>query len=63
MVATAAIRSMIKENKIAQMLSAIEMGEFVGMQTRDQALQKLLQQGLVSHEEVVKNAHQVERFS
>jgi len=62
MVGTPAIRSMIKENKIAQMVSAIETGEFAGMQTHDQSLQKLLSKGLINREEAIKKAHHPDRF-
>ena len=48
MIGTPAIRNLIRENKIAQMYSAIQTGHQVGMQTLDQCLQKLVSQGLVS---------------
>jgi len=42
MIGTAAIRNLIRENKIAQMYSAIQTGQQAGMQTLDQNLQELL---------------------
>lgn len=38
MIGTAAIRNLIRENKIAQMYSAIQTGQNVGMQTLDQCM-------------------------
>ena len=62
MVGTPAIRSMIKENKIAQMTSAIETGDFAGMQTRDQSLRKLLMEGLIQRDEALKHANNPDRI-
>ncbi|MHC8440621.1 MAG: type IV pilus twitching motility protein PilT [Candidatus Eutrophobiaceae bacterium] len=47
MIGTPAIRNLIRENKIAQMYSAIQTGQKFGMQTLDQNLQQLVKQGLV----------------
>ena len=43
MIGTPAIRNLIRENKIAQMYSAIQTGQQFGMQTLDQNLQELVQ--------------------
>ncbi|MBW8192663.1 type IV pilus twitching motility protein PilT [Neiella marina] len=56
MVATPAIRNLIREDKIAQMYSVIQTGMALGMQTLDQSLQDLLNRGLVAREEAVKKA-------
>lgn len=48
MVATPAIRHLIREAKAAQMYSVIQTGQSQGMQTLDQHLQVLLQQGHIS---------------
>jgi twitching motility protein PilT len=42
MIGTPAIRNLIRENKVAQMYSAIQTGQGVGMQTLDQCLQDLV---------------------
>ena len=47
---TSAIRSMIREDKIAQMYSSIQTGKSVGMQTLDQHLKELVSEGAISHE-------------
>jgi hypothetical protein len=41
MIGTPAIRNLIRENKVAQMYSAIQTGQAQGMQTLDQALMEL----------------------
>ena len=51
MIGTPAIRNLIREGKVAQMYSAIQTGQSMGMQTLDQCLQDLTQMGLVSKEE------------
>ncbi|MDH5392332.1 MAG: type IV pilus twitching motility protein PilT [Gammaproteobacteria bacterium] len=56
MIGTAAIRNLIRENKIAQMFSAIQTGGSVGMQTLDKCLQDLLSSGVISKEEAMKKA-------
>ncbi len=48
MLGTGAIRALIKENKIAQMYSAIQTGQGAGMQTLDQNLQELVDRGTVT---------------
>ncbi|PLY16534.1 MAG: twitching motility protein PilT [Sedimenticola sp.] len=48
MVGTPAIRNLIREDKVAQMYSAIQTGQAYGMQTLDQHLQELVKRGWVS---------------
>lgn len=47
MVGTAAIRNLIRENKVSQMYSAIQTGQALGMQTLDQALIKLVKENKI----------------
>ena len=51
MVGTPAIRNLIRENKVAQMYSAIQTGQALGMQTLDQNLQDLVRRNMVSASE------------
>jgi len=51
MMGTPAVRNLIRENKIAQMYSAIQTGQSQGMQTLDQCLQRLVRDGVVSRQE------------
>lgn len=43
----AAIRNLIREDKVAQIYSAIQTGQSVGMQTMDQSLQGLVDKHLI----------------
>ena len=47
MIGTPAIRNLIRENKVAQMYSAIQTSQAVGMQTLDQCLVELVRRNLV----------------
>lgn len=50
MIGTPAIRNLIREDKVAQMYSAIQTGSSVGMKTLDQSLKELVQKGTISKE-------------
>jgi twitching motility protein PilT len=63
MVCTPAIRNLIRESKIAQMYSSIQTGRTVGMQTLDQALQELVQKGVISRYEAKTKAENKELFN
>jgi len=63
MIGTGAIRNLIRENKIAQMYSAIQTGQQHGMQTLDQCLQDLVRKGIVTKEEARNKATQKELFA
>ncbi|HIO97691.1 MAG TPA: type IV pilus twitching motility protein PilT [Leucothrix sp.] len=56
LIGTRAVRSMIRENKIPQMKSALQTGADVGMQTLDQSLQRLMTLGHISREVAMKKA-------
>ena len=47
MVATPSIRHLVREGKVAQMVSAMQTGQAAGMQTLDQSLSALVKNGLV----------------
>ena len=51
MIGTPAIRNLIRENKVAQMYSAIQTGQNIGMQTLDQNLQDLVRRNIISANE------------
>ena len=59
---TAAIRNLIREDKIAQMYSAIQTGGTIGMQTLDQCLENLLEKRLITRETAKEKAKQPENF-
>ena len=48
MIATPAIRNLIRESKVAQMYSSIQTGSNVGMQTLDQSLLDLVRRNVIS---------------
>ena len=62
MVGTPAIRNLIRENKIAQMYSAIQTGRSLGMQTLDQNLQELVQRNVISMAEARSKAANKDNF-
>jgi twitching motility protein PilT len=63
MIGTPAIRNLIRENKIAQMYSAIQTGAGLGMQTLDQNLQDLVRRNVVSMSEARGKAMNKENFA
>lgn len=56
LVGTNAVRNLIRENKVAQMYSAIQTGSKDGMQTMDQCLKNLLSAGKISPQEYATHA-------
>ncbi|QKT04242.1 type IV pilus twitching motility protein PilT [Ectothiorhodospiraceae bacterium 2226] len=62
MISTPAIRNLIREDKVAQMYSAIQTGQSVGMQTLDQCLLGLVQKGLISKQDARARAVNKESF-
>jgi twitching motility protein PilT len=56
LIATSAVRNLIREDKVAQMYSAIQTGGSLGMQTLDAALSRLVKDGTVSLEEAQLSA-------
>ncbi|MCP4432557.1 MAG: type IV pilus twitching motility protein PilT [Gammaproteobacteria bacterium] len=56
MIGSPAIRNLIREDKVAQMYSAIQTGQNIGMQTLDQNLKGLLASGVVSKDEAMRKA-------
>ena len=62
MIGTPAIRNLIRENKVAQMYSAIQTGGGLGMQTLDQCLKILVQKGLVTTASAREKAKVPENF-
>jgi twitching motility protein PilT len=56
MIATPAIRNLIREDKVAQMYSAIQTGQNVGMHTLDQYMEGLVSRGLIARQEAARKA-------
>ncbi|WP_028117328.1 type IV pilus twitching motility protein PilT [Ferrimonas senticii] len=53
MIGTPAIRNLIREDKVAQMYSAIQTGMAHGMKTLEQSLQVLVDRGLISRQDAI----------
>ena len=62
MLGTAAIRNLIRENKVAQMYSSIQTGNAMGMQTLDQNLADLVRRNIVAPSEARGKAKFPENF-
>jgi twitching motility protein PilT len=62
MVASPAIRNLIREAKAHQITSIIQTSAHIGMQTMDQALKDLYQRGLITYEDAVSRAMNVEEL-
>jgi twitching motility protein PilT len=62
MIATPAIRNLIREAKIAQMYSTIQTGQALGMQTLDQCLMKLVKADLITKDEAYSKAENKDGF-
>ncbi len=62
MLGTSAIKNLIRENKIAQMYSAIQTGNSMGMQTLDQNLTDLVRRNVISPAEARTKAKFPENF-
>ncbi len=62
MIGTSAIRNLIREDKVAQMYSAIQTGGSLGMQTLDSCLKTLVSKGIVTREAAREKAKTPENF-
>ena len=60
--ATSAIRNLIREDKVAQMYSAIQTGQSVGMQTMDQCLKDLVDKRIINRDVAREKARMPENF-
>ncbi len=63
MIGTPAIRNLIRENKVAQMYSALQTGMKFGMQTLDQCLTNLLKAGMITKEAAREKAANKDNFA
>jgi twitching motility protein PilT len=62
MVGTPAIRNLIREDKIAQMYSAIQTSGALGMQTLDQCLQELVKKRVITRDVAREKAKMPDNF-
>jgi len=62
LVATPAIRNLIREGKTHQILSMIQTGSNIGMQTMEQSLKGLVRKGLITYEDGLRYAFNRDNF-
>jgi len=62
LVVTALVKKLIEENKMGEILDSIEKGDYYGMQTFNQALQKLYKRGTIKLEDALASASNPEEF-
>ncbi len=62
LLASPAIRNLIREDKVAQMYSTLQTSQAMGMQTLDQALQHLVNDNKIERSEALTVAHNREAF-
>jgi twitching motility protein PilT len=63
MIGTPAIRNLIREAKVAQMYSAIQTGQSIGMQTMDQCLSDLVRRSVITVAEARGKAANKDAFN
>jgi twitching motility protein PilT len=63
MIATPAVRNLIREGKTHQIYSAMQAGALHGMVTMDQSLSELVRRGQVTYEQGLEKCHHVEDFN
>jgi twitching motility protein PilT len=63
LVATPAIRNLIREGKTHQIYSSLQAGAKHGMHTLDQHLAELVRSGRITHEVALEKCHHVEDFN
>jgi len=62
MIATAAVRNLIREGKSHQLMSSIETGQQFGMQPMDKVLAELHRSGVVTLEEAMSRSNDRDNF-
>ncbi len=62
LIATPAIRNLIREGKVHQIYTALQAGASLGMQTMDQHLAELVKNGAITYEVAAETCHSIEEF-
>ena len=63
LIATAAVRNLIREGKTHQIYTSMQAGGKYGMQVMDQALAELVKKGKITYEMGLERSHHVEEFN
>jgi twitching motility protein PilT len=62
MIATSAVRNLIRESKAHQITSVIQTSAHQGMQTMDQCLRDFYQRGMITYEDAMSRAMNVDEL-
>lgn len=62
LVATPAVRNLIREQAIEQIPTAIQTGSQFGMHTKDTSLKNLFEEGIITYEDAVAQVKNIEEF-
>ncbi|MEW5895278.1 MAG: type IV pilus twitching motility protein PilT [Candidatus Omnitrophota bacterium] len=62
MIATPAVRNLIREQAIEQLPTAIQTGSAYGMHSMDKSLQLLFREGIISYEDAIPYVKNIEEF-
>ncbi len=62
LVGTPAVRNLIRENKLPQIYSMMQVGQRYGMQTMEESVKKLIDKGLVGEEELARFSQKPEEI-
>jgi twitching motility protein PilT len=62
LVATPAVRNLIREQAVEQIPTAIQTGSQFGMHTKDMSLKDLFEDGVITYEDAVTQVKNVEEF-
>ena len=60
LLATAAVKNLIRENKVHQIYSAMQTGSAAGMVTMEKSIKLLYQRGIISLEEATRRAGNID---
>jgi twitching motility protein PilT len=63
LVATAAVRNLIREGKTHQIYTSMQAGGKHGMQVMDQHLAQLVKKGTVTYDMALERCHHVDEFN
>jgi len=62
LVATPAVRNLIREQAVEQIPTAIQTGSQFGMHTKDMSLKELFEEGVITYEDAITQVKNIEEF-
>ncbi len=63
LVATSAVRNLIREGKTHQIYTSMQAGAKFGMRVMDHSLGQLVKQGIVTYDQALERCHHIEEFN